>query len=84
MITLIDIQHAQPQWLPETLMTTRQRCESIQYSDEMTLRCAFICGFADSRRRSGGMGTMRRGMLMTILQQYALDQPVWKGKSGER
>ena len=35
-------------------------------------------------RRSGGMGTMRRGMLMTILQQYALDQPVWKGKPGEK
>lgn len=29
-------------------------------------------------------GTMRRGMLMTVLQQYALDQPVWKGKPGEQ
>ena len=27
---------------------------------------------------------MRRGMLMTVLQQYALEQPVWKGKTGER
>ena len=32
-------------------------------------------------RRSG---TMRRGMLMTVLQQYALDQPAWRGKPGER
>ena len=29
-------------------------------------------------------GTMRRGMLMTVLQQYALDQPVWRGKPGEQ
>ncbi|XP_003386069.1 PREDICTED: SAGA-associated factor 29-like [Amphimedon queenslandica] len=28
-------------------------------------------------------GTMRRGMLMTVLQQYALEQPVWRGKPGE-
>ena len=31
-------------------------------------------------RRSG----MRRGMLMTVLHQYALEQPVWRGKPGER
>ena len=31
-------------------------------------------------RRSG---TMRRGMLMTVLQQYALEQLVWRGKPGE-
>jgi SAGA-associated factor 29 len=28
-------------------------------------------------------GTMRRGMLMTVLQQYSLDQPVWRGKANE-
>ena len=27
---------------------------------------------------------MRRGMLMTVLQQYAVEQPVWRGKPGER
>ena len=27
---------------------------------------------------------MRRGMLMTVLQQYALEQPVWRGKPGEK
>ena len=27
---------------------------------------------------------MRRGMLMTVLQQYALDQQVWQGGPGER
>ena len=34
-----------------------------------------------SNRRSG---TMRRGTLMTVLQQYALDQPVWKGRPNDR
>lgn len=33
----------------------------------------------DVARRSG----MRRGMLMTVLHQYALEQPVWLGKPGE-
>ena len=27
---------------------------------------------------------MRRGMLMTVLQQYAQEQDVWRGKTGER
>ena len=27
---------------------------------------------------------MRRGMLMTVLQQYAQEQDVWRGKPGER
>ena len=31
-------------------------------------------------RKSG----MRRGMLMTVLQQYAQEQPVWHSKPGER
>lgn len=31
-------------------------------------------------RKSG----MRRGMLMTVLQQYAQEQDVWWGKPGER
>ena len=31
-------------------------------------------------RKSG----MRRGMLMTVLQQYAHEQDVWRGKPGER
>lgn len=26
---------------------------------------------------------MRRGMLMTVLQQYAQEQDVWRGKPGE-
>lgn len=34
-------------------------------------------------QRRSGIGTMRRGMLMTVLHQYALEQPVWKGKPGE-
>ena len=34
--------------------------------------------------RRSGMGTMRRGMLMTVLHQYALEQPIWEGKAGER
>ncbi len=34
--------------------------------------------------RHSGLGTMRRGMLMTVLQQYAVEQQVWKGKPGER
>ena len=33
----------------------------------------------DNRRQG-----MRRGMLMTVLHQYAIEQPVWKGKPGER
>lgn len=32
-----------------------------------------------SSRKSG----MRRGMLMTVLQQYAQEQDVWRGKPGE-
>lgn len=34
-------------------------------------------------QRRSGIGTMRRGMLMTVLHQYALEQPVWRGKPGE-
>lgn len=36
--------------------------------------------FEDVQQRRG---SMRRGMLMTVLQQYAVEQPVWRGKAGE-
>ena len=38
-----------------------------------------ICQWDVPFRRTG----MRKGMLMTVLQQYALKQPVWRGKPGE-
>ena len=36
-------------------------------------------GLPDLDRRP----SMRRGMLMTVLHQYAVEQPVWRGKSNE-
>ena len=39
----------------------------------------FFNPFSPCRRPS-----MRRGMLMTVLHQYAVEQPVWRGKPGER
>jgi SAGA-associated factor 29 len=36
--------------------------------------------FEDIQARKSGM---RRGMLMTVLQQYAQEQDVWRGKPGE-
>eukprot|EP00731_Ephydatia_muelleri_P023242 Em0015g825a len=36
-------------------------------------------GLPDLERRP----SMRRGMLMSVLHQYAIEQPVWRGKSSE-
>ena len=42
--------------------------------------CVCVCVCVHVCRKSG----MRRGMLMTVLQQYAQEQDVWRGKPGER
>ena len=55
-------------------------CTYIQPFTHYNCACVGPCVSYVLLRKSG----MRRGMLMTVLQQYAHEQDVWRGKPGER